>query len=256
MKKWALIATCLIFCIIILLVFAGLWNLGPLIKKAVNTYGPGITGTQVHVESVRTSLFTGEARLTNFTLGNPAGFKSPHALKVASLYCALNEESLAGNTIVINKIELIHPEINYEKVNRTDNFKQLLKNIKGSAGNQASSSDQEVKAEGSRRLIIKNVIIRDAELTIAISSLVSQSLSARLGDIHLKDIGEKEGGLPPSEAFNIILSALYGGITSSALTNILSNELKATGTTLEELGRSTTRDLKDASNSLKKLLGK
>jgi hypothetical protein len=238
MKRWFLILGCLSFCIIII-IFAGLWNLGALIKKAINTYGTGIINAEVYVEGVQTVLLRGEARLSDFYLGNPSGFTTPHALKAQSIYVDLNEASLVGNTIVIEKIELIRPEINYEKIKGTDNFKQLIKNINGSPGRQGKG-ETGAQEKGGKRLIIRDVIFRDAEVTLSLSGRIGHRVSARIKDIHLTDIGEQEGGLPPSDAFKILLSALYSDIT-------------APKTIIEDMSRKTGRELKDISDNIKKL---
>jgi hypothetical protein len=222
-----------------IIVFAGLWNLGTLIKKAINNYGPDIINAEVHIGGVQTVLLSGEVHLSDFYLGNPEGFTTPHALKAPSIYVDLNEASLLGNTIVIEKIELIRPEINYEKVRGTDNFKQLIENVKDSE-NKTGKADKAVKEKEGKRLIIRDVIFRDAGVTLTLSGLTGHRVSARIRDIHLKDIGDEEGGLPPSEAFKILLSALYGDITAPK--NII-----------EDLSRKTGRELKNASKNLKKL---
>jgi uncharacterized protein involved in outer membrane biogenesis len=241
MKKWVLTVACLILCIIII-VFAGLWNPGTLIKRAINTYGPDMINAEVHVEGVQTFFLSGEAHLSNFYLGNPEGFKTPHALKAASVYVDLNEASLLGNTIVIEKIELIHPEINYEKAKGTDNFKQMMKNVNGSESKPVKA-DKGVKEKEGKRLIIRDVIFRDVEVTLSLSGLIEHRVSARIQDIHLQDIGEQEGGLPPSEAFKVLLSALYSDITAPK--NII-----------EDLSRHNGREIKNTPDNLKKLFGK
>jgi hypothetical protein len=91
MKKWRIIAVTLI-AIVIALVAAGLSKLGPTIKTAVNTYGPKITKTEVHIDEVSISIFSGQAKLKNFFFGNTAGFKSPYAMKVGSIYIDVNEK--------------------------------------------------------------------------------------------------------------------------------------------------------------------
>lgn len=238
MKRWFLILGCLSLCMIII-VFAGLWNLGALIKKAINTYGPGIINAEVHVGGVQTVLLRGEARLSDFYLGNPPGFTTPHALKAPSVYVDLDQASLVGSTIVIEKIELIRPEINYEKIKGTDNFKQLIKNSNGSPDRQGKG-ETGTEGKGRKRLIIRDVIFRDAQVTLALSGRIGHRVSARIKDIHLTDIGEQEGGLPPSDAFKILLSALYRDIT-------------APKTIIEDMSRKTGRELKDVSDTIKKL---
>lgn len=58
MKKWILICVGVVVIIISVLIF-GLKNLGPLIKNAINKYGPPITKTEVRLGGVSVSLFSG-----------------------------------------------------------------------------------------------------------------------------------------------------------------------------------------------------
>lgn len=129
MKKLLIIIGVIIVAIVILLV-VGISNIGPIIKSAVNSYGPEITKTDVHLGDVNISIFSGEAKIKNFLLGNPKGFKSSEAMKVGAVYVDVDEGSLTGNPIVIHKIEVAAPEITYEKKGGTDNFKAILNNVK------------------------------------------------------------------------------------------------------------------------------
>ena len=85
MKKWILIGSCAVLVIIVIIVVWGLSNLGPIIKNAVNTYGPNITKTEVRLGDVNISIFSAEANLKDFFLGNPKGFKSSQAMSVGSI---------------------------------------------------------------------------------------------------------------------------------------------------------------------------
>jgi hypothetical protein len=63
-------------------------------------------------------------------VGNPEGFKSSHAMVVGSIHMLLDRSSLFEETEIVDKIELIDPEIIYEKVGGTDKLKIILKNLK------------------------------------------------------------------------------------------------------------------------------
>jgi hypothetical protein len=73
--------------------------------------------------------------------------------------------------------------------------------------------------------------------------LGGESISAPLPDLHLKDIGMKQGGVSPAEAFEEILEALYGGITSPAVSDALNQGLRAVGSGMETLGKGAGREL-------------
>ena len=229
MKKWMYIGGALILIVVAALVI-GLSKLGPIIKTAVNTYGPKITKTEVRVKDVGISLFAGEAKLKDFYLGNPKGFNSPQAMSVKAIYVDVDEKSITGNPIIIVRIEVVAPEINYEQVRRTDNFKTILNNVKKSARTSESSTSKEKSSKdgAGKKLVIKNFIVRDGNVNMAMSTQGGPSLSASasLPDIHLKNVGEKSGGATAEEVFNIVFAALYEKIASPAVTATLNKELK------------------------------
>jgi len=229
MKKWMYIGGALILIVVAALVI-GLSKLGPIIKTAVNTYGPKITKTEVRVKDVGISLFAGEAKLKDFYLGNPKGFNSPQAMSVKAIYVDVDEKSITGNPIIIDRIEVVAPEINYEKVRRTDNFKTILNNVKKSARTSKSSTSKEKSSKdgAGKKFVIKNFIVRDGNVNMAMSSQGGPSLSASasLPDIHLKNVGEKSGGATAEEVFNTVFAALYEKIASPAVTATLNKELK------------------------------
>jgi hypothetical protein len=247
MKKWILIGACTVVVIIVVIVVLGLSNLGPIIKNAVNTYGPKITKTEVRLGDVDISIFSAEAQLKDFFLGNPKGFKSPQAMKVASIYVNVDEKSLTGDTIVIEKIEVVRPNISYEKVRGADNFQTILKNVKKSADKRKPSKKEpakpEKKGEG-KKLVISNFILRDGKVNLAVSTpLGGKTISASLPDIHLKDIGKGKGGATPEEVFEKVFATLHKQITSPAVTDILNKELKAMGTSLDALSGTAKKQL-------------
>jgi uncharacterized protein involved in outer membrane biogenesis len=229
MKKWMYIGGALILIVVAALVI-GLSKLGPIIKTAVNTYGPKITKTEVRVKDVGISLFAGEAKLKDFYLGNPKGFNSPQAMSVKAIYVDVDEKSITGNPIIIDRIEVVAPEINYEKVRRTDNFKTILNNVKKSARTSKSSTSKEKSSKdgAGKKFVIKNFIVRDGNVNMAMSAQGGPSLSASasLPDIHLKNVGEKSGGATAEEVFNTVFAALYEKIASPAVTATLNKELK------------------------------
>ena len=105
MKKilYVVIALAVVFAIVLIV---GLSNLGPIIKTAVNKYGPAITKTDLRIKDVSISLFSGEAKLKDFYLGNPKGFKSPVAMSVNAINVDVDEKSLTRDPIIINRIEV------------------------------------------------------------------------------------------------------------------------------------------------------
>ena len=251
MKKWLLIGVAFIIIVIIVLVI-GISNLGPMIKTAVNTYGPKMTKTEVHLGDVDVSIFSAEVKLQDFYLGNPKGFKSPDAIKVGSIYVNVDEGSITGETIIIDKIEVVGPQITYEKARRTDNFKSILNNIEEAVGTGERSKKQAEKEGESKKILIRDFSVKDGKVNLATSILGGKSISVPLPDIHLKNVGKKEGGVSPAEAFKEVFAALYGEITSPAVTDALNRGLKAIGSEIETVGTDAKKGLEEAGDGAKK----
>jgi hypothetical protein len=246
MKKWIYIGVGAIVVVIAIIIF-GLSNLGPIIKRAVNTYGPEITKTELHVADVSVSIFSGEAKITQFFLGNPAGFKTPSAMKVGSLFVKVDEKSLSGNTIVVDRIEVINPEITYEKKGNIDNFNTILKNITKTSDSEKSSKPESGKEGAGKKLIIRDFIVAQGKVNLELSAygIGDKQISATLPDIHLTNIGKNKNGASPAEAFKEVFAALYGKISSPAVTDVLNKELSSMGVNLDSLGQDAIKKLGD-----------
>ncbi len=233
MKKWIFIGLGAIVVLLVVVVVVGISKLGPIVKMAVNTYGPKITGTELHVDDVGISIFSAEAKLKKFFLGNPKGFKSPSAMKVGYIYVDVDEGSLTKDTIIIKKVEVVGPEITYEKRGKTDNFKALMSNVQKNVSKGKSSQKEPAKEGPGKQLVINDFIIRKGKVNLVVAMpggvLGDQNISAELPDIHLKDIGKKKGGASPAEVAKEIFAALYGKITSPNVMGALNDQLKKLG---------------------------
>ncbi len=251
MKKWIYIGIGAIVIVIAIIIF-GLSNLGPIIKQAVNSYGPKITKTELHVADVSVSIFSAEANIKKLFLGNPTGFKTPSAMKVGSVLVNVDEKSLSSDTIVVDRIEVITPEITYEKKGKNDNFNTILKNITKTSDVEKRSKQESEKKGAGKKLIIRNFIVKkgNVNLDVSVYGIGDKQISVPLPDIHLKDIGKKKNGASPAEAFKEIFAALYGNITSPAVTDVLNKQLTSIGANLDSLGKDTIKQLGSGSGNV------
>ena len=236
MKKLLLIGIAVIIIIIAVLI-VGISNLGPIIKNAVNTYGPQMTKTEVSLGDVNISLLSGQTKLKDFYLGNPQGFKAPSAMEVGSVFVDVDEKTLTKDTIVIERIEVLAPKITYEKKRSTDNFKTIANNVNSFIGPKESAPAQEEKEKKespSKKILIRNFVVKDATVTLSASMLGDKSISAPLPDIHLKNVGGE--GASPAKVFGEIFSSLQKSITSPAVMDTLGQGLKGIGENLKTVG--------------------
>ncbi len=261
MKK-ILIAGVVLIVAVAGIAFYTLSNLGPIVKKTVNTLGPKITKTTVNVNDVSISIFSGQVKIKKFFLGNPKGFHSAQAMKVASIYVDIDEDSITQNPVIINTIKIVSPEITYEKIAGSDNFQTILKNIKRSA----KSEDRSVKTKGAakdkktKKIIINNVIIKSGKVSLNMTSLKEQRIVAPLPDIHLTDIGKKTNGTTIAHAFEQIFASLYTNISADSVTKIFNDSLKQLGKIktpedLKKIGSADSKTTKKIINSATKDVG-
>ena len=245
MKKWVLIGVGIIVIVIAAILILGISNLGPIMTKAVNTYGPEITKTEVRLRGADISIFSAEASLRGFYLGNPKGFESPKAMSVGSIRINVDESTLTKDTIIIDTIQVLAPEIVYERIGNTDNFKAILNNVKKSAkiADQPAGEKPEKQGDG-KKLLIRNLIVQDGMVNLSVAALgEEESVNAALPDIYMTDLGKDKGGASPEEIFEEVLALLYEQITSSAVTDILNKELEDYGLSLETLEEDAEKEL-------------
>ena len=243
MKKWILIGSGVVVVVIIVVLVLMISNLGPIIRNAVNTHGPDITKTEVRLGDVDISIFSAEANIKDFYLGNPKGFKSPQAMSVGSIHVKIDKSSLTKDTIVIDRIEVVAPNITYEKARGTDNFKTILNNVKKSTGPAKPSEKGPEKEGDGKKILIRNLLVKEGKVNLAVSMVGGKTIGASLPDIHLKDLGKEKEGASPAEVFEKVFAALHKQITSPAVTDILNKELKVLGESLESLGDTAKKQL-------------
>ncbi len=241
--------------IIIIIIVAGILiigsNLGSIVKKAVNEYGPGITKTELRLGEAKVSVLSGSVELEDLFLGNPKGYKGPYALKVQEIELDVDLKSLMGDTIVIKKIKIDSPDINYEKTPSSDNFQTIIRNVTASSKKEKRVEKEKKGKEGAgKKVYIKDLIIEDAKVLVSMPA-VKRSVSAELPDIHIRNIGSENQGVLPAEAVQKVMAVLYKKLTSPEMTNLLKENLKSLGKELES-----AKSPEEASKIIKGFLGK
>lgn len=255
MKK-ILIAACVLLGIMLIILVIALTNLGPILKKAVNTYGPRITKTDVTLDDVGVSLFKGRAALEDFSVGNPAGFQQPAALHVEAIELDLDEASILQNPVVIDLINVKSPEIHYEFKGKTDNLRELLRNVKESMGPADPADETGKSPKDKKRIFIKDFFLTNATLVFSSTHLEGQAARVSLPDIHLEDVGGKGEGSVPAQVMAVILEKIYEAVRSGAVRGALEQKLDEFGRDLDELLQDGERRLEGLQEKLETEPGK
>lgn len=119
----------IVFLIVLGLVCAVLFWLGPVVKFSLQAAGPALVGVPVSMESLSINLLEGKLLLKDFEMGNYPGFRAPRTLGIEEVEVSVDMASLFKGEVLVNAIRIAKPEIVYETNGRTSNIDELLANI-------------------------------------------------------------------------------------------------------------------------------
>ena len=220
-KKW-IIAPAVLVVLLAGAAAALLISLNSIIEKGVNTIGPELTGTAVHIEKADISLLSGKGVFTGFTVGNPEGFSNGNALSIGAAGVTIKPSSVLEETIVIPGIEINRPEILYELNGESSNLETIVRHIqsiadkeKNSPDNGQASSETEKKAK--RKVIIDELIIREAKATLLIPKL-KLSFAVPLPEIRITGIGREGSGISLAQSVVLVMKEMMASLEASVTT--------------------------------------
>lgn len=241
----------LIIAVLVVLYF----SLNSVIKHGVETVGPQATGVDVKLQKADISLFSGKGALKGFFIGNPEGFKNPAAFQLNEVRVALNVKSVFSDKIIIDEIFINAPDITYEKSVKGDNIKTILNNIKKFAGAEKKAAQKPAagqKKKEEKKVVIKDLVVKNGKVNMSATLLEGEGLSYSMPDIHMKNIGEKEGGASLSKAIEKIFAEVNKGVITAA-----SGSVKDIGKTVEKTAKKAAeKEVGKAVDKLKGILGK
>ena len=212
MKKILLGAVALF---VLLITGAAWWlhaNLDSVVQRGIAHYGSQMTQARVSVDAVEIRSTDGVGTIRGLVVGNPSGFRTPHALKVGVIEVALDLHTLPDSVVVIKRIVIDAPDVSYEKGDTQTNFDALVRNITHAVGTSSSSS---ADAGSGRKLIVDELVIRNARAQASASALGGRTVSARLPDVVLRDLGRSQGGLTPAQLGQVVARAMSQRLVAS-----------------------------------------
>lgn len=172
------------------------------VKKGMETAGSEITGTSVSVATVDLSPFSGQGRVTELVIGNPQGFVTANACKVAEIKIDLDPRSVFSDVVVIHSLEIDGAEITYEINKRAQhNLIEIQKYIESQLG-PADKSESETK------LIIERFVMKNIKVRVRAPLMGKEGKALTLGDIEVRDIGKDSGGATGAAVADKILQPL------------------------------------------------
>lgn len=235
--------------VLIVVVGAGGWflfaNLDHIVKVTIEKYASAATQTKVTLDGVTLQLTSGNGTLSGLSVGNPAGFSAAKAFYLGSIGVKLDTSTIKGTgPIVISSMDIEKPQVTYELLNSgTSNLQTIQKNTQAYANSfqgkktsartspAATSTADPDKAQPGRKLIIRDLVIRNGNVAISQELLKGQNLSTGLPEIHMTNIGQSSGGATAAEVAQQVFSAIANSAAQASVTELakqkLSGALKA-----------------------------
>ena len=216
---------------IVLLVLVGIaggvwWvyrSLDSQVASAIRTYGPEIAGVPVSLSSVKIGLADGSVALRGLVVGNPPGFKTEHALSLATISITLDIHSLTKDVILIKEISIVKPDATYEYASDGSNLDVIQRNIKRYVAKHLGGISGSKSTEPGKKFIIEHIDMTNGTANASAAILNGKTISVSLPDLHLKDIGKQSHGATAGEAAQQIMDELTDSVTKSVLPLNLGN---------------------------------
>jgi hypothetical protein len=221
MKKILIRIVIVLVVLVIAAVIALSMFLDGAVKKGVETVGPQLTKVSVKLDGVNLSVLGGSGSIKGFAVGNPEGYKSPHAITVGSASVAVSPGSLLADKVVVRHLRLEAPEITIEGSPMNNNLTKILDNVKAASGSSGETTPAESESGAGKKMQVDEFLMKDAKVTYVISG---QPYVLNVPEIKLTGLGTGPDGITAAELTDLALSRLI-----SELGPILSQEASKLG---------------------------
>lgn len=154
------VAAFLLLLVILLLIF-----IDPIAKCVIQSVGSDVTGTEITVEDIDISIFSGEAGITGLVVGCPEGYSAGgHTLKLGSASAKLDIGSLFSDELVIYDVKLKDISVNHEQkdpASPESNLTAILANVEAYSGNDPEPQDA---GAGGQKVRLEKVTVENVQV--------------------------------------------------------------------------------------------
>lgn len=215
-------------------------NLGPVVKAGIERFGPEFTQSPITVAQVKLSPRSGSGSLDGFVVGNPAGYTSPHALRIGRARFQVKTSSLLQDKVVIEEFVLEQPEITLEGGLTENNLQQLQANLDRFT---AAEKDRPAgESRFNRKLQVNRLRLAGARVDaqLRLPAIGSRNLSFVLPDLELSQLGAGPEGITPAALGDVLIHELIRAVLPAVTAqagNLLRDPAGTARTVKEKAGK-------------------
>lgn len=263
-KRVVFIGGGIIVVVVIAVVYILYSSLDSIVAAEIEKYGSQYTGTPVRVEGVNLDLVSGQGKISGFSVANPAGFATPHAIKANSIAVAVDVGTVTDNPVVIRDIVIEKPKVTYEIGDDGNNIDAIAKHVEAEVGSDdgAAAGSSGGDDDGGPKLIVENLYVKGGELGISATVLEGRTMTMHLENIHLRDIGSGDGGASAEQVAGIIAASLFRwlgvaikGVDVDDIMKVIGDNVGGTPMKVKEAGELIGKEAEGAGKVIEKEAG-
>lgn len=167
-----------------------------IVKSGIEKHGSQLMGTEVQVEGVSISLFSGSGSISGFSIQNPEGFSDEAAMEIEEMSMQIDVGSLFTDEILVEEITIKSPDLFFEQKGVSANLKVLNDNMM----NYSESSSE-------KTMIIEYLLIEDGNIKVSTSIDRERNAEASFSSIELEGIG-RDGNNTISDAVRQVIAPI------------------------------------------------
>ena len=186
-------------------------NLDQVAEYAISENGSAMTKAAVSVDTVKIASAKGKGTIGMLVVGNPAGFRAPHAFKAGTIDVDFDLASLTSDAFVIRVITINGPDVIYEHGETMTNFDAIQNNITAQLDTMRRNN-----TAGGIKLIVEELSIYNATAWASAPFMGGKTISIPLQDITLRNVGKDRGGITQEELGVVVTGALKARLASAA----------------------------------------
>jgi hypothetical protein len=174
-----------------------------LLQRAIETFGPQLTGVAVTVSRVKLEPAEGKGAVVGLVVGNPPGYKTPNSLALGEMRLAIDFATVTSNVVHLRELVIDAPVITYERGPGGDNLGVIQKNLGGGGGAKKAGPP-------GKKFVIDSLRVTNARVRF------SDAVILPIPDLHLRDVGGKSNGATAGEITRTVWDSMAGNANNLA----------------------------------------
>ncbi len=185
-------------------------------KVAVEQGATFALGVNTSLDSMNVGILSGSVGMAGLNVANPAGYGSPHFLKLGEGSVAVSLGSLRSDRVQVPELTLNGIRMSLEKRGGKANYQAILDNLKKFESGEEKPAAEKPDGKG---FVFERIAIRDVQVDVELLPVGGSltRLPVTIDRIDLRNIGsDSNKGVILAELSSVILKAILQSVLQKA----------------------------------------